>query len=598
MGDDEGSRSTRPQRTVSLNSFWIDRYPVTNADYTAFINATGHRCPPHWRASAYPDGQGNYPVTNVNWEDAKTYAAWAGKRLPTEAEWEKAARGTTGQVYPWGNAFRKDYVNSSNDYKGPTPVDRFEGGTSPYGTVDMCGNVHEWCEDWFFDDYYKSAPTDNPVGPPGGEYKILRGGFYAENRVGIRCAERHYAPPTVMQDHTGFRCAKTPVRPGEKVATPPVEPKVVKEAVKPNRVPLSGESSLEDIAMDWPENVAKVLRTMLFESEDDGTAVQKLAVLIIGLGQTASAGVLKYMTDLEAEKIAGTVINTKTVAREKKNEVFEEIKQRVVSGHHQLYGGLNFARGTLEKALGPRKAAALLDRVNSTESSGFYMLRDVDPNQIIPFISKEHPQTVALILSQLDTVQAAGVLNGLPNDMQSDVAFRIAQMDNISPRVLRELEGSLANELQAILSGQITEIGGPKCVAEILNSTGRSTEKEVLERLDEQDPELAEEVRNQMFVFDDIAKLTDREIQMILKEVDSRDLAVALKGGSEKLQERIFGNVSEEVGTKIKEEMQYSGPVRMSDVEEVQLRIVQTVRQLEEAGQITVVRGNPHDKFV
>ena len=222
----------------------------------------------------------------------------------------------------------------------------------------------------------------------------------------------------------------------------------------------------------------------------------------------------------------------------------------------------------------------------------------MDPNQIIPFISKEHPQTIALILSQLDPSQSAGVINGLPEELQADVSFRIAQMENISPQVLRELEETLATDLQAILAGQVTEIGGPKAVAEILNRTGRSTEKSVLERLDAQDPDLAEEVRNQMFVFDDIAKLTDREIQMILREVDSKDLAVALKGGSEEIQERILGNMSERVGTMLREEMEFSGPVRMSDVEDVQLRVVQTVRQLEEAGQVTIIRGETSDVFV
>ena len=286
------------------------------------------------------------------------------------------------------------------------------------------------------------------------------------------------------------------------------------------------------------------------------------------------------------------------VTTEQEDDVLEEFEAMLLAGKYVSQGGMDFARGALEKALGPRKAQSLLDRVSSTTTSGFYMLRNVDPNQIIPFISKEHPQTISLIMSQLDSNQAAGVLNGLPEEMQADVAYRIAQMDNISPEVLRELEDSLANELEAILSGQITEIGGPKTVAEILNSTGRSTEKAVLERLDAQDPELAEEVRNQMFVFDDIANLTDREIQLILREVDSKDLAVALKGGSEELQERIFGNVSDRVGTMIKEEMQFSGPVRMSDVEEVQLRVVQTVRQLEEAGQVTIVRGDSTDTFV
>ena len=598
MGDEEGARDEKPQRKVLLNAYWMDRYPVTNADYMIFLQATGHRRPPNWVGDIYPAGQEKHPVTNVSWEDAQAYAIWAGKRLPTEAECEKSARGTIGQTYPWGDAFRKDNVNSSNDYGGTTPVDHFEGGASPYGVLDMCGNVQEWCHDWYFDDYYKTAPVDNPTGPSGGQYKVVRGGFYAENRMGVRCAQRHYAPPEVMQDHIGFRCAKSPIRSGEKAPAPVAEPKIVKEAPKPNRVALSEESSLEDIARDWPENVAKVLRSILHDAKDENDEIQKVGIAMIGLGQTTGAGVLKFMTDEEITQIAQAVITCERVNPQEKNDVFAEIKGRVISGDYQMSGGLNFAKGTLEKALGPRKAHAILDRISSPESSGFYMLRNVDPNQIIPFISKEHPQTISLILSQLDAEQAAGVVNGLPAEMQADVAFRIAQMENISPRVLRELEDNLAQELQTILAGQITEIGGPKAVAEILNCTGRSTEKNVLERLDAQDPELAEEVRNQMFVFDDIANLTDREIQIILKEVDSRDLAVGLKGGSEKFQDRIFGNVSEEVGAKIKEEMQFSGPVRMSDVEEVQLRIVQTVRQLEEAGQVTIVRGNSKDKFV
>ena len=324
----------------------------------------------------------------------------------------------------------------------------------------------------------------------------------------------------------------------------------------------------------------------------------KVAILMISLGQETTAEVMKYLTDFEIEGIAQAISELDVVTTEQEDDVLEEFEQMLIAGKYVSQGGMDFARGALEKAMGPRKAQALLDRVSSTTTSGFYMLRNVDPNQIIPFISKEHPQTIALILSQLDAAQAAGVLNGLPEEVQADVSFRIAQMESISPQVLRELEESLAQDLQTILSGQVTEIGGPKAVAEILNRTGRSTEKAVLERLDAQDPELAEDVRNQMFVFDDIANLTDREIQLILREVDSKDLSTALKGANDEMKDRIFANVSERVGTMMKEEMDFSGPVRMSDVEEVQLRVVQTVRQLEEAGQVTIVRGDSNDQFV
>ncbi len=324
----------------------------------------------------------------------------------------------------------------------------------------------------------------------------------------------------------------------------------------------------------------------------------KVAILMIALGQDTTAEVMKYLNDVEIEQIAQCIAELEVVTTEQEDEILGEFEQLLLTGKYVSQGGMDFARGALEKALGPRRAEALLDRVASTTTSGFYMLRNVDPNQIVPFISKEHPQTIALILSQLDPNQAAGVLNGMSEELQADVTYRIAQMQTISPHILRELEDSLASDLQAILAGQVTEIGGPKAVAEILNRTGRSTEKAVLERLDAQDPELAEQVRNQMFVFDDISQLTDREIQMLLREVDTKDLGIALKGASEELRDRILANMSERVGTMLKEEMDFSGPVRMSDVEDMQLRVVQTVRQLEEAGQVTVVRGDGQDVFV
>lgn len=334
------------------------------------------------------------------------------------------------------------------------------------------------------------------------------------------------------------------------------------------------------------------------ESAEELGARARVAILMIALGQETTAEVMKYMNDYEIEEIAQSISELEIVTTEQEDQVLEEFEQLLLAGKYVSQGGMDFARGALERAIGPRRAGELLDRVNSTTRSGFYMLKNVDPNQIIPFICKEHPQTIALILSQLDSNQAAGVLNGLREEVQADVAFRIAGMDNISPQVLRELEASLAGELDNILSGQVTEIGGPKAVAEILNRTGRLTEKAVLERLDAQDPELAEGVRNQMFTFDDIANLTDREIQLILREVDSKDLAVALRGAGVEMQNRIFANVSDRVGQMMKEEMDFSGPVRLSDVEEVQIRVVQTVRQLEEVGQISIVRGDVHDQYV
>ena len=216
MGDDEsGAVDQSPMHTVLLNAFLIDKYPVTNADYKMFADITGHRPPPHWIGigGTYPIDQADHPVVNISWHDAQTYAKWVNKRLPTEAEWEKAARGQRGQVYPWGDAFRKDNINCNGEHGGTTSVRAFPDGHSPYGVMDMCGNTCEWVEDWYFDEYYKNAPIDNPTGPPGGQYKVVRGGFFGENKMGVCCASRHYAPPSAMQDHVGFRCAKTPHKP-------------------------------------------------------------------------------------------------------------------------------------------------------------------------------------------------------------------------------------------------------------------------------------------------------------------------------------------------------------------------------------------------
>ena len=377
---------------------------------------------------------------------------------------------------------------------------------------------------------------------------------------------------------------------------PPPEPVIV--------APISPDESLEQIAERRPIDVARVVRTLLARAEaederDDMPANrQKAAILILGLGSDLSSSVLKYLTDAEIEEVAQGIAELDTATAQQKKEVFDEVKACLVSGEYLLKGGVDFVHSMLQKALDPRKAQAMMERITDDEKSGFHLLRRIDPNQIVPFITKEHPQTIALILTQLSPAQAAGVLNGMPEEMQVDVIYRIARMENLAPKALRRLEETLAQNLQALLSGQITEIGGPKAVAEVLNRTGRSTEKSILQRLDKQDPELAEEVRNQMFTFDDIANLTDREIQMILREVDTKDLAVALKGASEELKNRIFSNMSERVGTMVKDQMQASGPVRMSDVEDIQLRVVQTVRQLEEKGQITVVRGDTDDVFV
>ena len=390
---------------------------------------------------------------------------------------------------------------------------------------------------------------------------------------------------------------------------------------KPARPEWVEEGSLQAMVWERPGDAAKLVRTMIVEPQegegkqlgphqyratDQGEpqeeetelpALQQVAILCVGVGQEVAAEVMKHLSDYEIEEITQAIAALKNVSKDATARVMEDFRQHLQAGEWVSQGGLGFARGALERAVGPRKAQEILERVTTRVSSGFYMLKNVAPDQIAPFISHEHPQTVALILSQLESAQASGILAALPERMQADVAYRIATMENITPNVIKQIEEALESSLRDLLSGN-QDVGGPKVVADILNLTGSSTEKNVLDQMDAQDPEVAESVRNLMFVFEDISKLTNPEIQILLRELDDKDLVIALKAASKEMTDRVLGNMSEEARKKITEEMEFLGPMRLSEVEEVQLRVVQQVRQLEEQGQITIVRGDAEDTFV
>ena len=331
--------------------------------------------------------------------------------------------------------------------------------------------------------------------------------------------------------------------------------------------------------------------------KDELTAREKAAILMVALGEDAAGDVMKYLADFEIEDLTHIITELKSLPNDVQDRVLEEFEQHLLAGEWVNQGGVDFARTALERAVGPRRAQEILSKVTSHSSSGFQVLKNVRPEQLAPLISNEHPQTVALILSQLDPEQAAGMLSHMSESVQAEVAYRMATLDNITPKVLKQIEESLETNLKDILGGH-KDVGGPKVVANMLNLTGGSIEKSVLERLDTQDPEVAEAVRNMMFVFDDIHILTDREIQIILREVEQHDLVVALKTASEEVKHKILDNMSERVRAYVEEEMEFLGPMRLSEVENIQLRIVQKVRQLEEQGQITIVREAPDDTYV
>ena len=349
---------------------------------------------------------------------------------------------------------------------------------------------------------------------------------------------------------------------------------------------------------------AGVVRTMIHRDEGGSpggplagmSSRQVVAALMAGLGVEVGSAVLKHLRDeADVQWVGCAVAEEPEVKHGIAMHALEALRQHIEAGDYLQDGGSVLARDLLERAFGSSRARRLL---HSGQHVGFHALENVAPEQIAPFISHEHPQTIALILSQLGSRQASGILAQLPERMQADVAYRITTMENITPAVLLEIEEALEACLGDILAGN-QDVGGPKVVADILNLTGPGVEKNVLDQMDAQDPEVAEAVRNLMFTFADIDKMTDRELQMLDEQVDQKDWVISLKGAGEGLKKRLLGLMPEEERTFITAEMERVGPMRLSEVEEVQLRVVvQRVRELEEQGKVTIVRGDSDDTFV
>ncbi|MFC5712149.1 flagellar motor switch protein FliG [Thalassorhabdus alkalitolerans] len=329
------------------------------------------------------------------------------------------------------------------------------------------------------------------------------------------------------------------------------------------------------------------------------TGKQKAAILLISLGPDVSAQVYKQLTEEEIEKVTLEIANVRKVESEIKATVLEEFHQIVMAQDYISQGGIGYAKSVLEKALGENEAMEVIERLTSTlQVRPFDFARKADPSQILNFIQNEHPQTIALILSYLESVQAGQILSELPEELQADVAKRIALMDSTSPEIVNEVESILEKKLSATVVQDYTEAGGVESVVEVLNSVDRSTERTILESLEIQDPELADEIKKRMFVFEDIVTLDNRSIQRVIREVENDDLQLALKVASDEVKDIIFNNMSQRMSETFKEEMEFMGPVRLRDVEEAQSRIVGSVRTLEEAGEIVIARGGGDDIVV
>lgn len=322
------------------------------------------------------------------------------------------------------------------------------------------------------------------------------------------------------------------------------------------------------------------------------SGVQKAAILLIVLGPERSAEIFKHLKEEEIEELTLEIANTRSVSPTVKDNVINEFYEVCLAQQYIAEGGINYAKELLEKAYGEEKALDVIGRLTaSLQVKPFEFVRKTDASQLLNFIVDEHPQTIALVLSYLTTQQSAMIIAALPPDRQADVARRIAVMDRTSPDVIKEVEKVLETKLASLVNQDYTIIGGVDAVVDILNTVDRGTEKHIMETLEIEEPELADEIRKKMFVFEDILLLDSRAIQRVLREVDNNDLALALKGSNEQVQNACLSNLSSRLAAMIKDDMEIMGPVRMKDVEEAQQKIVNIIRKLEDSAEIVISRG-------
>ncbi|MDR3164097.1 MAG: flagellar motor switch protein FliG [Synergistaceae bacterium] len=326
---------------------------------------------------------------------------------------------------------------------------------------------------------------------------------------------------------------------------------------------------------------------------------EKAAILMVALGPDAVAKAYHHIDDTTIELLTLEIANLRKVTPDIKLDVLKEAQEMIMAHEFMTQGGVDYARKLLERALGVDRAQDILRRITaSLQVRPFDFVRHTDPQQLLSFIQNEHPQTIALILSYLAPEQSALVLGGLPPASQWDVTRRIAKMDRITPEVLREVERVLERKLSTVMGQDFTIAGGIDTVVNLINRVDRGTERNIIEALEEQDPELAEEIKKRLFMFDDIGGMDDRSLQRVLREIDLKDLGLALKGASEDLRQKFFKNMSKRAADMLKEDMEFMGPVRVRMVEEAQQKIVNVVRSLEEAGEIVIARSGEEELVV
>ena len=328
--------------------------------------------------------------------------------------------------------------------------------------------------------------------------------------------------------------------------------------------------------------------------------VRKAAVLLIQLGKERAAQVMAHLSDSEVEAISGEIARLNAVSANETESVLHEFHDMITAHAHINQGGFGFAQQLLEQSLGPERAKEIMERLHAAAvQMPFQFLHRADPAQLRGFIADEHPQVIALVLAHMAADKASLLLSGLPAHQQAVVAHRIAVMDRTSPEIVRTVESILERKLSSMLQpAEVSRVGGVDPLVNIINRSDRPTERQIVEGLEGLDPALAEEVKSRMFMFEDIVNLDDRSVQQVLRQVDTAELALALKGVSDTVRSKITTNLSERAAENLLDEVEMLGAVRLAQVEEAQQSIIRTIRQLEEQGQIMVRRGNDEEFVV
>ena len=330
------------------------------------------------------------------------------------------------------------------------------------------------------------------------------------------------------------------------------------------------------------------------------TGLRKAAVMVLQLSKEDTAKILGQLRESEVEELMAEIARIGSVDADSAHGVLEEFHTLATARKYAHQGGLDYARDLLEASMGAEKAAEILDRLSATVTDmPFKFINRADPRQVLSFIQHEHPQTIALVLAHASSAVATQILSGLTPEIQADVAHRIAVMDRTSPEIIRQVEVSLERKISSVLQpSELSTVGGIQPLVDIINRADRVTERLILEGLEARSPELAEEIRRRMFMFEDVVNLDDRAVQLVLRQVEMADLATALKGVAEAVKDKVQRNLSERARENLVEEIDLLGPVRLRMVEEAQAKIVQAIRALEDSGQIEIQRGGDDDELV